>query len=238
MTARDPASSPMLRLVDVSRQFDSGNIVALRDVSLDLDPGDLIAITGPSGSGKTTLLNIMAGLDRPTSGSVTFAGITSPTAAAWTRLRATRMGVVFQEFNLLPTLNAVENVEVAMFGVVPSAALRRRRALERLEEVAVAYCAQRRPAELSAGERRRVGIARSLANDPDLLLADEPTSNLDTVTAAAVLDLLFRLRSRRDMAMAIVTHDPAVIARCPCCLHIVDGRVVAVGADAARARIV
>lgn len=237
MSADDPAQQPMLRLIGVSRQFDSGNIVALRDVSLDLHAGDLVAITGPSGSGKTTLLNIMAGLDRPTSGSVTFAGITSPSAAAWTRLRATRLGVIFQEFNLLPTLSAVENVEVAMFGVVPSAVLRRRRALERLEEVAVAYCAHRRPAELSAGERRRVGIARSLANDPDILLADEPTSNLDTTTAAAVLDLLFRLQRRRGMAMAIVTHDPVVIARCPCCLHIVDGRLVGDAAATGRARI-
>lgn len=232
-----PTDQPVLRLADVGRQFDSGNIVALRDVSLELRAGDLIAITGPSGSGKTTLLNIMAGLDRPTSGTVTFAGIASPSAGAWTRLRATRLGVIFQEFNLLPTLSAAENVEVAMFGVVPSAAERRRRALERLDEVSVAYCAHRRPAQLSAGERRRVGIARSLANDPDVLLADEPTSNLDTTTAAAVLDLLFRLQRRRGMAMAIVTHDPVVVARCPCCLHVVDGRIVVGDAAAARARI-
>lgn len=235
MSAAEPGQ-PLLRLDDVSRLFDSGHIMALQGISLAIHPGDLVAITGPSGSGKTTLLNIMAGLDRPSSGRVTFAGTASLSPAEWTRLRASRLGVIFQEFNLLPTLSALENVEIAMFGVVPSAATRRRQALARLGEVGVAYCAGRRPAQLSAGERRRVGIARSLANDPEILLADEPTSNLDTASAAAVLDLLFRIHRARGMAMAMVTHDPAVIARCQHCLHIVDGRIVDNDAASAHAR--
>lgn len=227
IVAATPEQPPLLRLTDVGRVFDAGKIVALRDITLSIYAGDVIAITGPSGSGKTTMLNIMAGLEQPSAGRVSIGGVESPTAETWTRLRATRIGLIFQEFNLLPTLTAIENVEAAMFGNVRSAAQRRRRALERLDEVAIAYCADRHPNELSAGERRRVGIARSLANDPEILLADEPTSNLDTANAGTVLDLLVRLQRRRGMAMVIVTHDPAAIARCTRCLRIIDGRIAA-----------
>ena len=168
----------------------------------------------------------MAGLDRPTSGFVSFEEHRSPTAAEWARLRATKLGIVFQDFNLLPTLTAAENVELAMFGHGLGAAERRRLATARLAEAGVAHCAERLAFQLSGGERQRVGVARSLANDPELLLADEPTSNLDSVSGAAVIDLLLETRRRRRVSLVIVTHDAALIARCPRHVRLADGEIV------------
>ena len=220
------AGRKILTLDRVGRTFDGGSIVALKDASLAIGDDELVAIHGPSGSGKSTLINLLAGLDRPTSGLVSFEGRPSPTPAEWARLRATRLGIVFQDFNLLPTLTAAENVELAMFGHGLSAAERRRRASARLAEAGVAHCAGRLAFQLSGGERQRVGVARSLANDPELLLADEPTSNLDSVSGAAVIDLLLEMRRRRHMSLVIVTHDAALIARCPRRVRLADGEIV------------
>jgi putative ABC transport system ATP-binding protein len=169
----------------------------------------------------------MSGLDVPSSGTAAFEGRAHLGAAEWTRLRARRIGLIFHDFNLLPTLTASENVEVAMFGQVWSAAERRRRAHERLAEVGVAHCAGRLPQQLSGGERRRVGVARSLANGPELLLADEPTANLDTATGATVADLLLDVHRSRGMTLVIVTHDMALIERCGRQVRLLDGRVAA-----------
>lgn len=225
----DPAPPLLLALERVSHSFDGGRIQVLREISLALAPGERVAIEGPSGGGKTTLLGLMAGLDRPTQGRVRFADREVPDAAAWTRLRAARIGIVFQDYALVPTLTAVENVELAMFGQVPGEA-RRRRALARLAEVGVADCAARRPAELSGGERRRVGIARALANAPSLLLADEPTANLDSVTAAATTDLLLRLHGERAMALVVVSHDRGLLERFARRLRLADGGLGPAGA--------
>lgn len=219
------AQGPILRLDHVGRTFDEGRIVGLDDVSLDFARDGLVAIHGPSGSGKSTLINLVAGLDQPTRGVVSFDGQPSPTPAQWTALRASRIGIVFQDFNLLPTLTAAENVEAAMFGRVRAAAERRRQAMARLADVGVEACASRLPPQLSGGERRRVAIARGLANNPDILLADEPTSNLDSVSGAAVMDLLVRLHDRGGMAMLIVTHDQDLMRRCPRRVRLLDGRV-------------
>ena len=219
-------SDPILTLDHVSRTFDSARIVGVDDVTLRIRRRDIAALFGPSGSGKSTLLNLMSGLDAPTRGSVTFDGHASPSPAQWTRFRGERIGLVFQDFNLLPTLTASENVEVAIFGRVSPAAERRRRALAHLAEVGLEHAAGRRPQELSGGERRRVGIARALVNEPELLLADEPTGNLDSASGAAVANLLLKLHESRRMTLVIVTHDASLIARCARRIHLVDGRIV------------
>ena len=216
----------ILTLDHVSRSFDGGRITGVDDVTLSVRRCETAAVLGPSGSGKSTLLNLMSGLDVPTRGTVTYDGRIAPSAAEWTRLRGARIGLVFQDFNLLPTLTASENIEVAIFGRVSPAAERRRRAAARLAEVGLAYCARRLPRELSGGERRRVGIARALVNDPELLLADEPTGNLDSASGAAVANLLLALPAMRRMSLVMVTHDASLIARCPRRIHLVDGRVV------------
>jgi putative ABC transport system ATP-binding protein len=215
----------LLTLDSVSRVFDGGTIAALTGVSLHIGPNELVAIHGASGSGKSTLLNLMAGLDTPSSGRVLFNGA-SPTQDEWTRLRASNIGIVFQEFNLLPTLSAAENVEVAMFGAGTRAQARQEVALARLGETGIAYCAERLPPTLSGGERQRVSIARSLANAPALLLADEPTSSLDSKAGADVLDLLLALHRNRKLTLVIVTHDRTVIARCPRRVRLSDGKIV------------
>lgn len=220
------AGSPILKLDSVGRTFDDGRIVGVDNVSLEVGREELIALHGQSGCGKSTLINLMAGLDQPTSGTVAFDGLQSPDPDRWTALRASRLGVVFQDFNLLATLTAAENVEAAMFGRVRSARERRRLALRRLEDVGIPECADRLPPQLSGGERRRVALARGLANDPDVILADEPTSNLDSASGAQVIDLMLALHSRGGMAMIIVTHDPDLIARCQRRIAMLDGRIV------------
>jgi len=220
------SANPLLTLENVSRAFDGGTIVALDDVSLRVERHELTAIHGPSGSGKSTLLGIMSGLDTPTSGQVTFEGCRSPMPGQWASLRASTIGIVFQDFNLLPTLTAAENVQVAMFAALPNAAKRRQASMERLAEVGIAHCADRFPPQLSGGERQRVSVARSLANNPQLLLADEPTSNLDTKAGAAVVDLLLDVQKARGIAMLIVTHDRSVIERCPHRIQMSDGRII------------
>jgi putative ABC transport system ATP-binding protein len=217
---------PILVIDNVRREFDGGTIVALDGVSLTIGRGELTGIHGSNGSGKSTLLNIIAGLDLPTAGSVTFAGHVAPTSDEWTAFRGRAIGMIFQEFNLLPTLTASENVQVAMFGAVRSAADRQRRAGELLDEVGIAHCAQRLPPQLSGGERQRVSIARSLANHPQLLLADEPTSNLDTKAGAAVTDLLIDLQTARGITLVVVTHQPALLERCPRQIGLMDGKVI------------
>jgi len=217
--------SPILRVDHVGRSFDDGRIIGLGDVTLEFGREELVALHGQSGSGKSTLINMMAGLDQPTSGTVYFDSKASPSPDEWTALRASRIGIVFQDFNLLPTLTACENIEAAMFGRVGSARERREIALSRLEDVGIAECATRLPPQLSGGERRRVAIARGLANEPDILLADEPTSNLDSANGAQVMELLLALHARGGMAMVIVTHDHDLIARCPRRIRLLDGRV-------------
>lgn len=215
--------APLLALDGVRRHFDGGRIVALDGVSLSFAPGELAVIHGASGSGKSTLINLISGLDQPSEGQIRFAGETAPSRRRWTKLRATRIGLIFQDFNLIPTLNAAENVETAMFGT-PN---KRQTALARLDQLGVGYCAKRLPAEMSGGERRRVAIARGLANQPDLLLADEPTSNLDTVNGAAVIETLLQLHARGGLTLIIVSHDASLIARGGRRILMSDGRVTA-----------
>ena len=217
----------MWRLEHVDRIYRDGRLRALADVSLAIAPGEYAAVTGPSGSGKSTLLHIAAGLDRPTRGRVLFEGREVPSPRRWAWLRAERIGFVFQAFNLLPRLTALENIEVPMMGVVRGFGRRRARARDLLARVGLADRAGHRPGELSAGERQRVAIARGLASGPALLLADEPTGNLDSVTAAGILDLLEEVHARDGTALVVVTHDPAIARRAGRTVGLLDGRITA-----------
>jgi putative ABC transport system ATP-binding protein len=206
----------------VSKAFEGGKIQALSDTSLRLEPGELVSLTGPSGSGKSTLLNLIGALERPDSGSITVDG-TALDARDASEYRAATVGFVFQFHNLIPTLTALENVQVPMLGRGPTRAERRERALSLLREVGLERRADSYPATLSGGERQRVALARALANEPRLLLADEPTGSLDAETGEHVLDLIERLRAGRGMTVLLVTNDETVAARAGRMLRLRDG---------------
>jgi putative ABC transport system ATP-binding protein len=197
---------------------------ALDHVSLSVPEGEMLAITGPSGSGKSTALYAMAGLIGLEAGSVSVQGKTPRGRADWARLRARKIGLVFQDDWLLPTLSAVQNVEMPMIGVERSASARIARAQAALAEVGLSAHAERNPAGLSGGERQRVAIARALANRPAILLADEPTGELDTANSRRVVELLKGLNAA-GTTVVIVTHDPDVAAQCGREVHIVDGKL-------------
>ena len=207
----------------VSRRF--GAVEALREVSLHVLPGELVAITGRSGSGKSTLLNLIGGLDRPSEGRVLIDGVDVATDRRDERARRELVGFVFQQHLLLSELSARMNVEVPLIGAGVAARERRRRALELLEEVGLADRAEHRPAMLSGGERQRVAVARALANDPRLLLADEPTGALDSASSERIVELLVTLRARRGMTVVIVSYDNAVYAHADRTMTILDGRL-------------
>ena len=210
----------------VSKSFEGGRIVALADISLRLGPGDFASVVGPSGCGKSTLLNLIGALDRPDSGSIHVGGKDIDSLADAAEYRAATVGFVFQFHHLIPTLSAVENVQVPMMGRGRSRSERRRRAAELLDACAIAHRATASPATLSGGERQRVAIARSLANDPQLLLADEPTGALDSSTGAQIIELLVRLRDERGMTIVLVTNDDDIASRADRSLRIRDGCLV------------
>lgn len=211
---------------DVCRSFDNGRVHALRGVDLRIAAGECVAITGPSGSGKSTLLHIIGTLDRPTSGEISFEGRPLGAERDLAAFRARTVGFIFQSFHLLSTLTAIENVQIPMFEMGWPAANRRARAEALLERVGLADRLHQQPAQLSGGERQRVAIARSLANEPRLLLADELTGNLDSASARATIDLLEGLQQERNMTLLIVTHSPEIAARAGRTIHLLDGRIV------------
>jgi putative ABC transport system ATP-binding protein len=206
-----------------SKRF--GRIGALREVSLRVDPGEAVAITGRSGSGKSTLLSLIGGLEQPDEGRVLIDGRAIWKEAHPAHARRELVGFIFQRHLLLGTLSARANVEVPLIGAGMRHAERRRRALALLEEVGLADRADHLPSELSGGERQRVAVARALANEPRLLLADEPTGALDSNTSERVLDLLFGLREELGMTMVVVSYDRAVGARADRTITLIDGQV-------------
>jgi putative ABC transport system ATP-binding protein len=218
----------MIELRGVSKTVPSGagSLTILHPLNLTIEAGRVAAITGPSGSGKSTLLGLIAGLDAPSTGSIILDGvdITQLDEDALARLRGTRVGFVFQFFHLLPSLTAYENVLVPMeIAGVAGAALRARTLLD---EVGLAERGHHYPSQLSGGEQQRVAIARALANDPPILLADEPTGNLDTVTGRHVIDLLLSINKSRKTTLILVTHDPELAAVADDAIALRDGRVV------------
>jgi ABC-type lipoprotein export system ATPase subunit len=216
---------PVLRAEALDKTYPDGEVHALRGVSLSIEAGESVAITGPSGCGKTTLLQLLGGLDRPSSGEVFFEG--KPLAKLdLDAFRALRLGFVFQSFHLLPTLSALENVQVPMFEGSGTRAERQARAEALLSEVGLAHRKDHRPTRLSVGERQRVAIARALANSPSLILADEPTGNLDSQTQGEVLELLARLRVERALTLVVVTHSQEVAAAADREIRLRDGRIL------------
>jgi putative ABC transport system ATP-binding protein len=209
------------------KSYPDGRVHALNGVSLGVRDSEFVAITGPSGCGKSTLLNLMGTLDRPDSGEIYFKGEPLSTFRNLDEFRARHVGFVFQSFFLLPTLTALENIQVPMFeGPKLSASERGKKAAELLDLVGLSGRARHRSSQLSVGERQRVALARSLANDPVLLLADEPTGNLDSDNAARVLELLANLRHERKLALLMVTHSSEVAERADRIIRMKDGQVV------------
>ncbi len=219
---------PLIHALGVARHYAAGKVVvpALNGVDLMVPRGEFLALVGPSGSGKSTLLNLIGGLDRPSKGEIEVDALSLGAASEreLTLYRRDRVGFIFQSFNLLPTLTAAENVEIPMVMAELGRRDRRARALQLLEAVGLAARAHHKPNELSGGEKQRVAIARALANNPLLLLADEPTGNLDSHTGAAVLDLLCGL-VRNGLTLIIVTHDLHIAARANRVIHLCDGQI-------------
>jgi putative ABC transport system ATP-binding protein len=237
MSTTGVTSSYELQRATRSYGRDSTLVLALDALDLTIRRGEFVAVFGPSGSGKTTLLQLLGALDRPTGGSIRFEGQPlerlGDSELAELRLRA--MGLVFQQFNLIPTLSAAENVEAALAPLAMSRPKRRETVERQLEAVGLAPRADHLPTRLSGGEQQRVAIARALARSPRVVLADEPTGNLDTRNGEKVMELLARLHSERDITLVLVTHDEWIADRADRVLRLADGRLVAdSAAEAAR----
>jgi putative ABC transport system ATP-binding protein len=224
-----------VRVCNVTKDYALGRttVRALRGVDLHVEPGELISVAGPSGSGKSTLLNLIGCLDHPTSGRVVIGEQDVATLGddALSDLRAEKIGFIFQTFNLIPVLSALENVEFPL--LVRSSAGRgrtgsvRERALQALDEVGLAEFARHRPDELSGGQRQRVAIARALVTDPVIVLADEPTANLDSATGDAIIELMQQINRRDGTTFIFSTHDPKIMARAQRVVRLADGRIEA-----------
>ncbi len=212
---------------DVSKAYEKVRIRALDGASLRVERGEFVAVTGPSGCGKSTLLHLIAALDRPDNGSIWVNGVNLATMRDLSRFRARDIGLVFQFHNLLPSLTASENVQIPMFEGGRPASERQAQAARLLGLVGLSERENQRPAELSGGERQRVAIARALANDPPILLADEPTGNLDSKASGMILDLIATIRKERDLTVVLVTHDMNVAAHADRIAQMLDGRVIA-----------
>ena len=223
------STDPVLRAEQVSRVFpaQSGDVHAVTDADLELFAGQLLVVRGPSGSGKTTLLNMLGGLDRPTSGAVFYgdAELSAMPEAEALVIRRTELSYIFQSFGLIPVLSAAENVEVPLRLSKVDPKERRRRVTLALERVGLADHANQRPYELSGGQQQRLGIARALVTDPKVLIADEPTGQLDSDTAAAIMTLLADLTHDQGLAAVVSTHDPMLMERADRVLELHDGRL-------------
>jgi putative ABC transport system ATP-binding protein len=223
-----------IRLRGVTRKFrwSGGEVAALDDVDLDVDAGEAVALMGPSGSGKTTLLNLIGGLDRPTSGSITIFGskLEEMSEARLTAFRAQSIGIVFQDPHLVPGFTALDNVILSKLPWRPIDRLRLE-SQHLLHEVGLGSRLKHPPSRLSGGERQRVGIARALVGAPRLLIADEPTGNLDSSSAAAIVALLKRLRLARGLTLLVATHDPEVSSIADRVIGLSGGRLKALTAD-------
>ncbi len=230
MVTNKSESKPIISLHQVTKVYGKGDnaVEALRGIDLDISSGEVIAIIGRSGSGKSTLAHVMATLDRPTSGKVLINGseVGRRSRRASNRLRNQEIGFVFQQFFMNARDSVLDNVMLPMViaGIRPK--LRRKRALDALETVGLLDKAYARASDLSGGQKQRVCIARAIVNKPSIILADEPTGNLDTATSRVVEDMLFRLNQERGITLVIVTHDPDLAQRCGRQVRIADGRVV------------
>jgi len=210
----------------LKKNYDDGQVQALRGVDFQINEGEFVAIIGPSGCGKTTLLQLLGALDHPTAGTLTYKGKSLAANSDSASYRAHEIGFIFQAFHLLPTLTAEENVQIPMFETGRSMKERGERAEELLKGVGLEARRRHFPAKLSGGERQRVAIARSLANEPSVLLADEPTGNLDSKNAENILALLAELHQSRGMTMVLVTHDMTIARRAGRAIQMRDGQII------------
>jgi len=226
-TASGASTAPLVRIRNLYLTVPAaaGPVNILRGIDLDIDPGEAVGLVGPSGSGKTSLLMVLAGLERATAGSVTLAGneVTALDEDALARLRREHVGIVFQAFHLIPTMTALENVAIPLELAGRPDAFDRAR--EALRSVGLGHRLTHLPGQLSGGEQQRTALARAFVARPLLLLADEPTGNLDHATGAAVMDLMFELRVMHGTTLLLITHDAELAARCDRCVHLSDGRV-------------
>jgi putative ABC transport system ATP-binding protein len=222
MSSRDLA----IRIRGLVKSFEEGRINAVNGVDLDVFKGEFVAIVGPSGCGKSTLLHLIAALDRPDEGMLEVAGRELRSDSHLDEYRAHAVGIVFQLDNLIPSLTAAENVQVPMFEMPLRASERKRRAAELLAQVGLSGKGGSRPPQLSGGERQRVAIARALANDPAIVLADEPTGRLDSASGQLILELLESLRRQRGLTIVLVTHEPGVARRADRVVEMLDGRIL------------
>jgi ABC-type lipoprotein export system ATPase subunit len=225
MSDRPDEPSALLRAIGLGKTYPDGDVQALRGVSLEVREHEAVAIVGPSGCGKSTLLHLLGGLDTPSAGEIYFRG-TPLSRIDRDQYRAREIGFIFQSFHVLSTLSAVENVQIPMFETALSRRQRVDRAEWLIDQVGLAERRKHRPMHLSVGERQRVAIARALANEPSLLLADEPTGNLDSQSQNEVLDLLNNLRQKQGLTLVIITHSPEVAAATERVIRMKDGRVV------------
>ena len=219
-------SQAIIETRDLKKDYEGGQIQALRGVDFSVGMGEFVSVMGPSGCGKSTLLNLIGAIDRPTSGEVLFEGTPLSTIKDLSPFRSEKVGFIFQAFFLIPTLSAVENVEIPMFENSRSTKERRKRALELLDQMGLGERAHLVPTKLSGGERQRVAIARSLANDPAILLADEPTGNLDSKTASGIIELIKDINENQGMTIIIVTHDQLVSSAAHRRVQMLDGQIV------------
>ena len=219
----------VIKITDLTRTYSMGKVqvLALRGLSLEIRRGEILAIIGPSGSGKSTLMNIIGCLDQPTSGSYLLEGVEVAKLSddELAAIRNRRIGFVFQSFNLLPRVPAIEQVELPLiYGGIPH---RRQRAMAALESVGLTERAKHKPAELSGGEQQRAAIARALVNEPSIILADEPTGNLDTRSSEEIMAILQRLNAEKGITIVMVTHEADIAAHTQRIVHIRDGRIYA-----------
>lgn len=227
MAAASTSPSELIyEAIGLKKQFDNGKVIALRGLDLEIRQGEFVAIVGQSGCGKSTLLQMLGSLDKPTEGSLKYRGNSIPDMLDHSAYRALEIGIVFQSFHLLPTFTVLENVQIPMFEGPASRSERKARAVELLESVGLGHRLKHYPSELSGGERQRVAIARSLVNRPSVILADEPTGNLDSESAVQIIDLLLELHGKLGVTLVLVTHDLAVAERSSRTIRMKDGRVI------------
>ena len=212
--------------VGLKKDYDEGQVQALRGADFRIGEGEFVAIVGPSGCGKSTLLQMLGALDRPSAGSLLYRGNSLADSADLAAYRAREIGFIFQAFHLLPAFTALENVQIPMFETDRSVAERKERAVALLKSVGLEGRLHHYPAKLSGGERQRVAIARSLANGSSVLLADEPTGNLDSENARLVMELIVRLRAERSITLVLVTHDMGIARQASRVIEMKDGRIV------------
>ncbi len=218
----------MIRLQDLTKVYPMGKreLTVLRGINIDIEQGELVAIMGPSGSGKSTMLNLIGCLDKPTSGSYYLEGreVSRLSSGELAQIRGQKVGFVFQTFNLLPRLSALANVEL---GIRYCGGGDRNRAIEALDKVGLSDRANHRPTELSGGEQQRVAIARALVKNPPLILADEPTGNLDSHSGQEIISILTSLHSEQGITLLMVTHDSNIAHQCQRIIHLMDGQIEA-----------